>query len=114
MIIENTGLEGLHIELSHMDTVMYKLGFVREQWEYYRATYDLEIDDPKGGLAYYLRVNTRVVEGKLESPNAVLTPEHVYLGQAVFPHGIDYETDIPNSVLEIANKKLQQLQKALS
>ena len=114
MIIENTGLEGLNSELSYMDAVMDKLGFVRWQWEYYRATYDHQIADPDGGTAYFLRVNTRVLEGKLESPNAILTTEAVYLGKAVFPHGVDYNADIPNSVLQIANKKLEQLQKELS
>lgn len=114
MIIENTGLQGLRSELSHMDSVMQRLGFVREQWEYYRATYDLEIDDPDGGPAYFLRINTRVLDGKLESPNAILTAEHVYIGKAVFPHGVDYESQIPNNVLQIANKKLEQLQRELS
>ncbi len=113
MIIENTGLEGLQSELGYLDSVMKKLGFVREQWEYYRATYDLEINDPKDGETYYLRVNTRVLEGKLESPHAILTTEHVYIGKDVFPHGVDYDAEIPNAVLQIANNKLEQLQKAL-
>lgn len=114
MIIENTGLENLKSELSHLDIVMDKLGFVRWQWEYYRATYDQEFIDPADGKKYVLKVNTRVLDGKLESPNAILTTEHVYLGKITHPSGVDYSVEIPDSVLQQANKKLQQLHKELS
>ena len=66
MIFENTGLDGLHSDLAYLDECAEKVGFIRWQWEYYRATYDLKIED-KNQAEYFLRINTRAVEGKLEN-----------------------------------------------
>jgi hypothetical protein len=112
VIIENAGLRSLKSDLRHLDEVTEKLGFVRWQWEYYRATYDLKIEN--GGLEYFLRVNTRTVEGKLESPFAILTVEDVYVGRVTFPHGLDYESPVPAQVVKIAEQKLSELKKQLS
>src|SRR5690606_35317279 len=70
MILENTGLNGLRSDLAHLDESAEKLGFVRWQWEYRRATYDLKLHEPRTGSDYYLRINTRAVEGRLENPDA--------------------------------------------
>ncbi|MBG9734010.1 YugN family protein [Paenibacillus alvei] len=112
MIIENSGLIGLESDLAYLDEAMEKLGFVRGQWEYYRATYDLKLE--AGSEDYYLRINTRVKEGKLEKPDAVLAIEAVYMGRASFPHGLDYETPIPQAQLNTATQRLHQLKEALS
>ena len=42
VIIENTGLNGLVNDLAHLDKVTEQLGFVRWQWEYTRATYEIK------------------------------------------------------------------------
>lgn len=114
MIIENSGLNGLTSELGYLDDVAEQAGFVRWQWEYYRATYDLKISDKETSEDYYVRVSTRAIEGKLENPHAVLNIEDVYIGRATFPHGLDYETPIPKKVLTIAEKSLGQLKASLS
>ncbi len=111
MIIENSALKGLKSELSYLDESMTKLGFVRWQWEYYRATYDCKFVD--NGSEYFLRVNTRAVEGRLESPHAVLAVEDIYIGLGTFPHGLDYNVPVPEAVLKAAKQKLDELQKAL-
>lgn len=113
MILENTGLQGLKSDLAHLDEVMDNLGFVRWQWEYYRATYDLKLEDKQTG-DYFLRINTRVESGKLESAYAILYIENVYIGKATFPHGLDYASPIPDAVLAQAREKLSQLKQALS
>ncbi len=113
MIIENTGLNGVKSELDHLDESTEKLGFVRWQWEYYRATYDLKLEDKASGFEYFLRIATRAVEGKLESPHAVLAIESIYIGRATFPHGLEYESPVPHQLMDIANKKLQQLKQLL-
>lgn len=59
MIIENTKLEGIQTDLAYLDEVTSKLGFVRWQWEYTRATYDYKIEDDGGADVYFLRFNTR-------------------------------------------------------
>lgn len=114
MIIENSGLIGLKSDLAHLDHVTQKLGFVRWQWEYNRATYDLKIEDRATSSEYYLRINTRVESGKLESPHAILYVKDVYIGRATFPHGLDYQSPIPDQVLKTAQQKLAELKKELA
>ncbi|TDF87925.1 YugN family protein [Paenibacillus piri] len=112
MIIENNGIKGLKSDLAHLDEVTTNLGFVRWQWEYTRATYDLKIEEK--GSEYFLRVNTRAESGRLEQPHAILYIEEVYIGKATFPHGLDYASPIPDSIMKIASQKLAQLKTQLS
>jgi hypothetical protein len=114
LIIETNGLKGLKTDFAHLEEVTQKLGFVRWQWEYYRATYDLKFEDKAAGEDYYLRLNTRVEEGKLESPYAILRIEDAYMGKATFPHGLDYESPIPDAFVKAAKQKLAQLQEQLA
>ncbi|PZE22542.1 YugN family protein [Paenibacillus xerothermodurans] len=114
MIIENSGVKGLKSDLAHLDEVTTSLGFVRWQWEYTRATYDLKIEDEAAGGDYFLRVNTRAESGKLESPYAILYIEDVYIGKATFPHGLDYQSPIPDAIMNVAKKKLAELKTQLS
>lgn len=114
MIIENAGLKGSKSDLAHLDSVTAKLGFVRWQWEYYRATYDLKLEDKASKQDYFLRLNCRAIEGRLESPYAILELDDVYLGRATFPHGLDYESQIPDQIVKTANQKLAELKKQLS
>ncbi|MBN3526050.1 YugN family protein [Paenibacillus apiarius] len=111
MIIENSGLIGLESDLAYLDEVTEDIGFVRWQWEYYRATYDLKFE--ANGEEYFLRINTRVKEGKLEKPDTILAVEAVYMGRASFPHGLDYDTPIPQPILNSATQKLNELKQAL-
>lgn len=112
MLIENTGLNGLRSDLAHLDEMMEQLGFVRWQWEYYRATYDLKMETSQGD--YYLRINCRTVEGKLESPHAILQIESIYVGKATFPHGVDYQSPLPEQVHRITTQKLNELKRRLT
>ena len=114
MIIENTGIKGAKSELSHLDAVMEKANFIRWQWELNRATYDYEIDHKETGDTYYLRVNARVLEGKLENPFAVLEIGDAYIGRATFPHGLDYASPIPKPVMDEANRKPSELKRHLA
>ena len=106
MLIEDSGLTGIRAELAVWDETAEQLGFVRWQWEYTRAVYDLKLTDKPSREDYYLRVNVRAVEGKLERPDAVLAAESVYIGKATFPHGLDYESPIPDAILNEAKQKL--------
>jgi hypothetical protein len=105
MILENTGLNGLRATLAHLDDSGEKLGFVRWQWEYRRATYDLKLHDRASGDDYYLRISTRAVEGKLENPHTVLEIESVYIGR---------ESPIPQPVLDAAKQRAKELKDLLS
>lgn len=113
MIFENTGLVGLTSDLLYLDGNAAKAGFIRWQWEYYRATYDCKIEDRQNGSEYFLRVNTRAVEGKLEKPDSMLAIEAVYLGKATFPHGLEYESPVPHPVPDTASKRILELKELL-
>ena len=114
MLIQNSGLNGMTSDLAHLDESAEKLGFVRWQWEYNRATYDLKLEDRTNGAEYFLRVQARTVEGKLESQHAVLAVDSVYIGRATFPHGLDYESAIPQPIMNTANQRLEDLKAALA
>ncbi|WP_256761532.1 YugN family protein [Cohnella sp. WQ 127256] len=114
MLLDNSGLIGLRSDLGHLDESGDKLGFVRWQWEYRRATYDLKLHDRTNNEDYFLRITTRAVEGKLENPHAILEVEAVYIGRATFPHGLDYESPIPSTILNAATQRTQELVKLLS
>lgn len=114
MIISNADIKGLRSDLNHLDQAGDKLGFIRWQWEYYRATYDAKIVDKAGSAEYFLRVNARVTSGKLESPDAELVLEEAYIGRATFPHGLDYNGAVPDFVQQAAKQKLAELKKALA
>ncbi|MFC0213198.1 YugN family protein [Paenibacillus chartarius] len=114
MIIETNGLKGTKTDFAHLEEVTHKLGFVRWQWEYTRATYDFKIEDKANKEEYFLRVNTRTESGKLESPYAILRVEDAYIGRATFPHGLDYESPIPDAIMNTAKQKLAQLQQQLA
>ena len=113
MIIENNPVSGLKSELSALDGISEALGFVRWQWEYDRATYDYKIVDAATNSDYYLRIDTRVIEGKLEKPYSVLELHQAYIGRATFPHGLDYNSPIPAEVSKIAAAKLDALKQLL-
>ncbi len=114
MIISNHGLENIKFELAQLDVAGESCGFIRWQWEYYRATYDLQIEDPEKKADYYLRINPRALKGKLEDPETELAVTDVYIGRATFPHGLDYESAIPESIMHQAKLKLADLKKSLS
>jgi hypothetical protein len=113
LIIEDNGLKGIRTELVDLDNHSEKIGFVRWQWEYYRATYDVKLEDKPNNAEYFLRINARAIEGKLENPAAVLVIEDVYVGKATFPHGLDYDSPIPDLIVKNAKQKLAALKQLL-
>lgn len=114
MILESPTLTGMKSDLAHLDDVAESLGFIRWQWDYTWATYDMKFEDKANRADYYLRMNTRVESGKLESPEAVLRIEDVYIGKATFPHGLDYQATIPAAILKASEQKIRELQQKLS
>lgn len=114
MIIESPTLKGMKIDFGHLESAAESLGFIRWQWDYNWATYEIKIEDKAKQADYYLRINTRVESGKLESPYAEMLIGDVYIGKATYPHGIDYQSPIPDAILKTAEQKIRDLQKKLS
>jgi hypothetical protein len=107
MVIKETGIGGKEGFLSDLDHIMSELGFVRWAWDYNHATYDCKFEDK--GSSYFLRIQANAVAGKLEDPHALLQLEEPYMGKHLFPHGLDYDTPVPDSVQQAAKRKLQIL-----
>lgn len=112
MKITETGISGKEAFLSDLDHVMEEVGFTRHAWDYNHATYDLKLQDKSA--VYYVRVQANVVKGKLENPHTLLKLEEPYVGKAVFPHGVEYESPVPANVLQTGKTKLQLLNDKLS
>jgi hypothetical protein len=114
VIIDAQGLKGTKSDFANFEDAAASLGFVRWQWEYTRATYDLKYEDKSSNSEFYLRVNVRVESGKLESPYAILSVEDSYMGKVTFPHGLDYEAPIPESIVRDAGQKLKALKQQIT
>jgi len=114
MRIEDTGLEGLTIELSRLDLIMEDIGLVRaDQWDYERVTYDRKIE-VKGDV-FYLRVQGYAVEGDVGGRYAVIKLLTPLLGKHYYPHGVEYGEGehFPTGVINTSKKLLNELSEAL-
>lgn len=116
MKIEGTGLEGKEMMLEDLDYNMEELGFLRWSWDYKRATYDYKYVDHKSGETIYLRVPCVAVEGEIEdgANHSVLQLEEPYIGRHTYPHGLDYEYNFPNHIMDNVKRKLKALNDRLA
>ncbi len=112
MVIKDTGLNGKEAFLSDLDHCMGELGFDRGAWDYHHATYDYKFIDK--ATTYYLRIQAKAIEGRVEDSHAMMQLEEPFMGKHLFPHGIDYDAAIPDSVLKTATKKLEMLKEKLA
>jgi hypothetical protein len=112
MVIKDTGVGTKEVFFADLEHYMSDLGFDRGAWDYKHATYDYKIQDKNG--VFYLRIEANVTEGKLEDTHAVLKLEDPYMGKHLFPHGLDYDYPMPDSVVQTAKRKLQMLNEKLS
>lgn len=119
MILHDTGIEGTELTLGELDHVLQEIGFIRWAWDYDHATYDYkyEIEGSADAKAkndvYYLRVTGHALDGVIENGETVLKLHEPYMGKTIFPHGIDYNAEIPKNIMEDAKKRLSQLKSKL-
>ncbi|PTM59907.1 YugN family protein [Desmospora activa] len=112
MLLTDAGLKGITGEFGHVDQVMHKAGFDRGgAWDYNKASFDMRLEGKDS--AYYLRVQSHVIEGVLESPKAKVQLEDPVFLRHIFPHGLDPDTEIPTEFQETINKAIQQVKKEL-
>jgi len=112
MVIKDTGVGTKEVFFADLEHYMSELGFDRGAWDYKHATYDYKIQDK--GNVFYLRIEANVAEGKLEDSHSVLKLDEPYMGKHLFPHGLDYDYPMPDSVVQTAKRKLQMLNEKLS
>lgn len=114
MKMENTGLEGITIDLSRLDVIMEEIGLVRAgQWDYERVTYDRKIDIKDE--VFYLRVQGFAVEGEVDSRHALIKLITPLLGKHYYPHGVEYGENehFPSAVVNTSNRLLKQVSEAI-
>lgn len=114
MKIENTGIEGLTIDLSRLDEIMEEIGLERDgQWDYERVTYDRKIDVKDE--VFYLRVQGFAIEGEIDSRHALIKLITPLLGKHYYPHGVEYGEGehFPAAVVNTSNRLLKQVSEAI-
>jgi hypothetical protein len=114
MKFENTGIENQTADLSRLDDLMERFGFVRaSQWDYERVTYDRKFQI-KGDI-YYLRVQGYAIEGDVDSRYALIKLLPPILGKYYYPHGVEYGDDehFPSSLVNQCQTILSQVKEEL-
>ncbi len=87
-------------------------GFIHaEQWDYERVTFDYKMLDKTDNATYYLRVQAVAVDGDIPKDSTrirFLTP---ILGRHYYPHGVEYDEDFKEKIVNKCNEKLEKVYK---
>lgn len=114
MKLEKFELDGLKVDLTHLDDVLEDVGFVRAaQWDYERVTYDRKFEHK--GDVFYLRLQGYAVEGDVGAHRAVIQLMTPLLGKHYYPHGVEYGEgeNFPSTIVEACEKLLKRAEEAL-
>lgn len=113
MYFPNAKTKGIQKEFAELERIMKGLGFVRWSWDYEKVYYDYKYTTD--GADYYLRLRADVVGDKyLEHPKALCQVDIPVFVRHFFPHGLDDEAEVPESIQEEVQAKIQEVEKALS
>jgi hypothetical protein len=114
MKFEETAVEGAIAEIRPLEHVMNKAGLIRgEHWDYERVTYDYKMETPVKNETYYLRIQGIALEGDVDRGNAVIKLFAPILGKHYYPHGIEYDEEFPNHIVEKCNKIIKKVEEGL-
>lgn len=114
MRFENIGIENQTVELSQLDDLLEKHGFVRAgQWDYERVTYDRKFQIKND--VYYLRIQGYAVKGDVDSRYALIKLLTPILGKYYYPHGVEYGEDehFPSSLVNQCQTILTKVKEGL-
>lgn len=112
MKFDNTGIDGLVIDLKPLDKITGQHAFIRGgQWDYERVTYDYKVGSNEKNITYYIRVQGFATSGDVDRGDAVIKLLTPLLGKHYYPHGIEYgeEENFPESLVERAQTLLTSL-----
>lgn len=110
----DVGFSEIKTNAGYLDQVLKEAGFVNDgAWDYDHITYDYKYEDHATKAVYFLRVRGEVAEGGQLDQDAILQLEEPHIGKHLFPHGIDYDADIPAKIQESAKKKLSDIKAKL-
>lgn len=107
MKFENTTLEGLTIHYDALEEIMSQAGFY-PVYDYERVTFDYKIDNELE-QTYYFRLQAVAIEGEIPAPNCIVKLMKPILGQHYYPHGVEYDEDFPEKIIDICKKKIDQI-----
>ncbi|WP_102027468.1 YugN family protein [Salirhabdus sp. Marseille-P4669] len=114
MKFEETGIEGAVVDLRPLDYLMKKAGFVRASgWDYERVTYDYKMNTSVKNETYYLRVQGHALEGNVDKGTALIELLTPVLGKHYYPHGIEYDEEFPNNIVQRCNGILNNVKELL-
>ncbi len=113
MIFEDSGVEGIHHLFEKIDPMMKKIGFY-PAWDYHKVSYDYKLVDNGHAPDYYLRIPCKVVAGTVEHPGCEIVLETPVTFKHYYPHGMNFDADVPQDLLKKAEQLLSEVKEKLS
>jgi hypothetical protein len=114
MNFDQAGIQGKVALFSDLENVMHTLEMIRGgQWDWDHVTYDHKFENRDTGDIYYLRVQGYAVKGEVEQPDAEIQLMTPILGHHYYPHGVEYDEEFPDVLVNKCNDKLAQLKELL-
>lgn len=114
MKFEDTSIEEVTITFRELEEIMETVGLVRGgHWDWERVTYDYKFENQSNGDVFYLRVPGIAVQGEIEQANAKIQLKTPYLGKHYYPHGVEYDEEFPEYVVNTCKERLSLLEKLL-
>lgn len=111
MIIENSGLEGIENTFRAIDPVMKKCGFY-PAWDYHKVSYDIKLEERGHANDYYVRIPCKV-RGTVEHPGCELVLQTPITFKHYYPHGINFDAEVPDYLQKKAKNILASLKRKL-
>jgi hypothetical protein len=113
MIFHNSKIQGVKQRFHALEETMLALGFSRWTWDYEKVTYDLLYK--LGDREFYLRVPGKVIgEKQLEHPKALIELGTPVWAEHFFPHGLNDEVEVPETLSEEVHAKLAAAEAGVS
>ncbi|MFC4617224.1 YugN family protein [Camelliibacillus cellulosilyticus] len=114
MQFENTGIEGTVVPFPDLEQIMTSVGIIRGgSWDWERVTYDFKFENHSDGSVYYLRVPGIAVESEIERRDCKVELKTPYVGRHYYPHGVEYDEDFPDHVINTSKERLALLAEAI-
>ncbi|TCP30494.1 YugN-like protein [Scopulibacillus darangshiensis] len=115
MKFEEFDLEGIVLPFPELEHIMSKAGFLRGgPWDWERVTYDFKFENKNDGSIYYLRFPVVAVESEIERNDAHVKLFTPYLGKHYYPHGIEYDEEFPEYVVNICKDRLSKIKESIN
>ncbi|RKD75483.1 YugN-like protein [Sinobaca qinghaiensis] len=106
MQITDYEFEGTQITFGRLHRIIKDAGFIHAgQWDYERVTFDYKFFDRTDDATYYLRIPAYAVEGDIPAEDTVVQILTPYFGRHYYPHGIEYDEEFPEKIIQKCRDK---------